>query len=318
MNKTIMQLLMFLLILLLVFPYQSPNFYSFQDYTNDSNVVSQLVVKNKDNLMEQIKQKSDAYEVPPVNAKIDKVWKKMPGRNGLKVNIEKSYERMKEKGVFDETLLVYDQVEPETSLDDLPPSPIYKGHPDKNMVSFLINVAWGTENIPSMLNTLKKHQVKATFFIEGKWASNNTKLVKMIKEEGHVIGNHAYDHPDMNSLTEEKNREQIQKTNEILEAITGETPKWFAPPSGSFNNQVVEIASKLDMYTVLWSVDTIDWKKPTTSVMINRVMSNIHPGATILMHPTNSVEQGLDELVLNIQQKGYKIGTVERLLSEKR
>ncbi|MRH42309.1 polysaccharide deacetylase family protein [Aquibacillus halophilus] len=284
------------------------------DFSNQAKQVS----INKSELVKEIEERSKEYEEPPQNAKIDKVWKKTPGRNGIKVNIEKSLENMKDVGEFNKSLLVFEQVEPDIKLDDLPASPIYRGHPDKRMVTLLINVAWGTENIPSILNTLKKHKVKANFFIEGKWARNNTQLVKMIKEEGHLIGNHAFNHPDMKHLTKKENEEQIVKTNEILKAITGDTPKWFAPPSGSFTDEVVKTAAELEMETVLWSVDTVDWQKPTTSVMINRVMSKIHPGAMVLMHPTKVIEQGLDELILNIIQNEYKIGTIERLLSEKR
>ncbi len=282
-----------------------------------SHTVSEVTQK-EDPLYREIKQKRSNYEEEPDNAVIDKVWKKMPGRNGLKVNVTKSYKKMKKEGNFDESLLVHEQVPPEISMDELPPAPIYRGHPDKNMVALLINVAWGAEYIPSMLNTLKENHVKATFFVDGSWAKANVDYVKMIKEQGHVIGNHAYNHPDMSRLSGQQINEQLTRTNEIIEAITGDIPKWFAPPSGSYSDQVVEIAAKQDLETILWTTDTIDWKNPSVSVMMNRVMSNVHPGATILMHPTASVAKGLDSLISGIQNKGYKIGTIDELLSEKR
>ncbi|WP_407272196.1 polysaccharide deacetylase family protein [Radiobacillus sp. PE A8.2] len=316
MKRTLIHIVTFLLIVFIAYQPQS-NYFSMNNLSNYMQL-SQQVTSNQDQLMADIKKKSQEYEEPPQNARVDEVWKKLPGRNGIRVNIEESYKQMKENGKFDESLLVYEQVRPEVSIEDLPPSPIYRGHPDKQMVALLINVAWGEENIPSMLNTLKKNSVKATFFIEGKWASNNADLVKMIKEEGHLIGNHAFNHPDMKHLTKEQNLEQIKKTNDIIKAIIGEAPKWFAPPSGSFNDEVVKIASELKMETILWSVDTVDWKKPSTSVMLNRVISNIHPGAMILMHPTDVIEQGIEQLILNLKEKGYKIGTVDRLLSENR
>src|SRR5699024_2747599 len=252
------------------------------------------------------------------NAYIDEVWKKTPGRNGIKVNVEQSYEKMKEMKVFDETKLVYDEVAPNLSLSDLAPSPIYRGHPEKEMVALLINVSWGIEYIPSILQTLNNHQVKATFFVEGKWAKENKTVVEMIDEQNHLIGNHAYNHPDMAMISETEIREHIENTNHIIEAIIGENPKWFAPPSGSFNDQVVRIAHELDMETILWTVDTIDWKNPSVSVMINRVMNKIHPGATILMHPTESVSQGLDQLIEQIKLQNYELQTIENLLSEER
>ncbi|SFA76842.1 probable sporulation protein, polysaccharide deacetylase family [Lentibacillus halodurans] len=292
-------------------PFESNETVTFSDAVND-------VTKMEDSLYDEIRTKSENYEEAPQNAVIDKVWKKMPGRNGVKVNVDKSYEQMKKNEVFDETLLVYEQIPPEITREDLPAAPIYRGHPDKDMVALLINVSWGTEHIPVILNILKEHNVKATFFIEGKWAMENTDYVKMIHEQEHVIGNHAYNHPVMSRLARQDMIEQISQTNEILEAITGETPKWFAPPSGDYNDQVVETADEQNMETILWSVDTIDWKNPSVSVMMNRVNNNIHPGATLLMHPTSSIVEGLDSLIKSIKEKGYKIGTVDTLLSAER
>ncbi|WP_106497579.1 polysaccharide deacetylase family protein [Lentibacillus sp. Marseille-P4043] len=288
---------------------------------NDTQMFSNSVAhvsKQEDKLYKEIQAKSDTFSIAPQDATIDKVWKKTPGRNGVKVNVKKSYQQMKKDGIFDKTLLVYDQVSPEVSLADLPPSPIYRGHPEKQMTAFLINVSWGTEYIPTMLNVLKEKNVKATFFIEGKWAKENSEFVEMIDEQGHVIGNHAYNHPDMAHLSNQEMTEQVKQTNEIIKAITGKTPKWFAPPSGSFNNQVVKIADNMNMQTILWTVDTIDWKNPTVSVMVNRVNSKLHPGAMVLMHPTAATAEGLGSLITTVKEKGYKIGTVDKLLSEER
>jgi len=276
------------------------------------------VSKVENVLYKEIEEKSELYNEAPQDAYIDKVWKKTPGRNGLKINLEKSYEQMKETGEFKKSLLVYDQIPPNVSLEELPPSPIFRGHPEKNMVAFLINVSWGSEYIPDILEVLKENNIKATFFIEGKWAKENAEYVKMIAEQGHIIGNHAYNHPDMTRLSNQAILEQINQTNDVIKAITGKRPKWFAPPSGSYSEHVVDTADNLEMETVMWTVDTIDWKNPEVSVMINRVMDKLHPGATILMHPTSSVSKGLPQLIEAIKAKDYKIGTIEKLLSEER
>jgi probable sporulation protein (polysaccharide deacetylase family) len=288
---------------------------------NEAGKLSQSIAEvanTGDSLYKEIEQKKTAYAQEPQDAVIDKVWKKTPGRNGIEVDVKQSYEQMKKKGEFDETLLVFKEISPEVTFNDLPASPVYRGHPDKKMVALLINVSWGTEYVPSTLNILKEQNVKATFFIEGKWAKENADLVKMIYEQGHVIGNHAYNHPDMARLSDQEIKEQITRTNTIIEAIIDETPQWFAPPSGSFTHNVVESAYNLKMETILWTVDTIDWKKPSVSVMMNQVMSNIHPGATILMHPTSPVVQGLTPMIKDIKKQGYKMGTIEKLLSEER
>ncbi|QFT88916.1 Peptidoglycan-N-acetylmuramic acid deacetylase PdaA precursor [Bacillus sp. THAF10] len=276
------------------------------------------VSKKQDPLMLEVMEKASAFEVSPQDAKIDKVWKAQPGLNGLKVDVEASYKKMKKTGMFDEAKLVFEQVPPKVHLADLPPSPIYRGHPEKQMVAFLINVAWGNDHIPGMLETLKKHDVKATFFLEGRWVKENPSMAKMIIDAGHEVGNHSYTHPNMKTLGSSAVRDQLMKTNEVIEAISGNKVEWFAPPSGSYRDEVVSIAHELNLKTIMWSVDTIDWQKPAPDVLVNRVMKKIHPGAMILMHPTPSTEQSLETMIVSIKEKGLELGSVTALLDEER
>jgi len=276
------------------------------------------VVKQTDPLYQKIVKNAHTYEVPPSDAKIDSVWKAIPGYNGIKVDIAASYKKMKKKGEFDEQKLVFVQTKPHVHLENLPPTPIYKGHPDKPMVSFIINVAWGNEYLSDILATLKKHNVSATFFLEGNWTKKNPELAKMIVSAGHEVGNHSYSHPDMSKLTAAKTREQMIKTNEIIEAATGEKCVWFAPPSGSYRDETVKIADELNMKTVMWTVDTVDWRKPSPEVLINRVISKIDKGSMVLMHPTESTAKSLDRLITLIEKKNLHIGTVSELMDEER
>jgi peptidoglycan-N-acetylglucosamine deacetylase len=287
-------------------------------YLSTLKPAEQPALKETDELYQEIVKQSSTYEQPASDAKIDRVWKAMPGYNGVKIDVEASYKNMKAKGAFDEKKLVYSQIKPKVSLNDLPPSPIYRGHPDKPMVSFIINVAWGNEYISDMLATLKKHNVSASFFLEGNWVKKNPELAKMIVSAGHEVGNHSYSHPDMAKLTAAQAREQMVKTNEIIEAVTEKKVEWFGPPSGSYRDETVKIASELNMKTVLWTVDTVDWKKPTPDVLINRVISKIDNGSMVLMHPTDSTAKSLDRLITLIKQKNLKIGTVSQLMNEER
>ncbi|WML39101.1 polysaccharide deacetylase family protein [Neobacillus sp. OS1-2] len=275
-------------------------------------------VKQSDPLYQSILKNAPTYEIPPSDAKIDLVWKAIPGYNGLKVDVTASYKNMKKGQVFNEKKLVFVQTKPKVHLKDLPPSPIYKGHPEKPMVSFIINVAWGNEYLSEILATLKKHNVSASFFLEGNWVKKNPDLAKMIVSAGHEVGNHSYSHPDMKQLTAEKAREQMIKTNEIIEAATGEKCVWFAPPSGSYRDETIKVAADLNLKTVMWTVDTVDWRKPTPEVLINRVMSKIDKGSMVLMHPTESTAKSLNQLITLIEQKNLQIGTVTDLMSEER
>ncbi len=278
---------------------------------------SVTTTSNKSNLMQQIEEKASGG-IKPQDAVIDPVWKATPGYNGIDLDIEASYKQMKKTGTFDDDKLVWKQLKPSKHLEDLPPSPVYRGNPEKPMAAFIINVAWGNEYIPDMLETLKKHQVYATFFLEGRWVKNNPKLARMIVEAGHEVGNHSYSHPDMKSLQTSKVRDELKRTNDIIEVTTGEKVKWFAPPSGSYRDEVVEIADEMDMRTIMWSVDTIDWQKPSPDVLIDRVMGKMHKGAIVLMHPTASTANALNALIVQVKEKELRLGTVSSLMKEER
>lgn len=279
---------------------------------------STVDVSKQNDLYREIEEKAPNYEIKPSNAKIDPVWKAMPGYNGLKVDIEASYKKMKSSGKFDEDKLVFQQVKPEVHLTDLEPAAVYKGHPDKPMVSFIVNVAWGNEYLSSMLKTLKKHNVTATFFLEGRWVKENPDLAKMIASAGHEVGNHSYSHPNMKEISAAKTKKEIDDTNSVIEATTGKKVTWFAPPSGSYREETVKIAAALNLKTVMWSVDTIDWQKPTPDQLTQRVMSKIHNGAIVLMHPTDPTAKALDQLILQIKQKDLSISTLTKMISEER
>ncbi|MFK3959280.1 polysaccharide deacetylase family protein [Guptibacillus hwajinpoensis] len=268
-------------------------------------------------LYDEIADAKESMDIPPINAVIDRVWKGIPGYNGLIIDAEASYEKMKGKA-FDENLLVKKEVKPDIQLDDLEPTAVYKGNPKKPMVAFMINVAWGEEYLPDMLQQLKKHSVHATFFLDGSWAKKNPDIVRMLDEEGHEIGNHAYSHPDLKQLSDAAIRKELEGTNQVIEATIDKQPVVFAPPSGSYGNNAVQIADQLGMQTVLWSVDTVDWKKPAPQVLTERVLQNVHAGALILMHPTEPTEQSLEALIRGVEKRGYQLGTVSQVLDSKR
>jgi peptidoglycan-N-acetylglucosamine deacetylase len=282
------------------------------------NHYSLPAAKQTDSLYQKISKEASKYEIKPQDATIDRVWKKIPGYNGLKVDISASYKKMKKAGKFDEKKLVFKQIQPSVHLKDLPPSPIYKGNPDKPMVSFIINVAWGNEYLSEMLKTLKRHHISASFFLEGNWVKKNPDLAKMIVDAGQEVGNHSYTHPDMKRLSADRARSEMIKTNEVIEATTGKKSVWFAPPSGSYRDETVKVADDLKMETVMWTVDTVDWQKPTPDVLINRVISKVGNGSLILMHPTESTAKALDRLITLIEKKNLTIGTVSELMDEKR
>lgn len=279
---------------------------------------SSYVAGHSDALYEEIKTKAPTYEIAPKDAYIDRVWKAIPGYNGLTVDVESSYQKMKKKGEFNEKQLVFKEISPKVHLRDLPPSPVYRGNPDKPLVAFAINVAWGNEYIPRMLEVLKKHNAEATFFLEGRWVKENPTVAQLITAAKQEVGNHSYTHPDMARLGTNAITNEIQKTNSVILATTDQKVEWFAPPSGSFREEVVKVASKLGLGTIMWTADTIDWQKPPKYVLINRVMKRVDNGTIVLMHPTAPTAESLDELITKIEASGRKVVNISTLLDEKR
>ncbi|UZJ77125.1 polysaccharide deacetylase family protein [Fictibacillus sp. KU28468] len=290
-------------------------------YLDSMKAQTTMVSKTQDNrLFEQLQKKAGEVNKPPINAAVDRVWKAVPGYNGVELDVDASYKKMRGLKTIDDKKLVFKQIPPKVKLNDLPPSPIYKGNPEKPMVSLLVNVAWGNEYLPKLLKTMKEAHVHSTFFLDGSWVKKNPSLAKMILDEGHEIGNHAYTHPDLKKMTNERIRDELSSTNRVIEATLGKKriPKWFAPPSGSYRDDVVKIAAEQKMKTILWTVDTVDWRNPDPGRMAESVVKKVHPGAMVLMHPTSSTADGLKRIIGGIKAKGYSIGTVSELMNEQR
>lgn len=269
----------------------------------------------RDQILEWKKKKDEA----PINAYVDRIWKAIPGYNGRVVDVEASLEQMNKQKLNTEEGLVFKEVPPEVSLDQLGAHPVYRGNPQKKAVSFMINVAWGNEYLDKMLSVLEKHKIKTTFFLDGSWVKKYPELARKIKEQGHEIANHAYSHPDMAKLGADRIRQEIGKTQEIIERTLGVKPTLFAPPSGSFNNQVVRIAhDEFRMKTILWTADTVDWQNPPVQAMVQRVEKKLGNGVLLLMHPTSSSANGLEQLLNIADKRGLQVTTVSEVLSSNR
>ncbi|WP_334072941.1 MULTISPECIES: polysaccharide deacetylase family protein [Paenibacillus] len=274
--------------------------------------------QGEEELLGRIRREAEGLRKEPVDAVVDRVWKAIPGYNGREVDIESTFQRARLKPEGAEIEYLYKEIKPKVSLDDLGPHPIYKGNPNKPMAAFMINVAWGNEYIPPMLDTLDRHNVKATFFFDGSWLKKNPELAKEIQRRGHQLENHAYSHPNMSQLSDSLARLEISKTKDVLKDTLGVENRWFAPPSGDFNQRTVDLAAEQGLKTVLWTVDTIDWKKPPATTIVRRISENVGPGSLILMHPTASSRDALEGMIQAIRSKGLQLGTVEQTLSSDR
>ena len=165
---------------------------------------------------------------------------------------------------------------------------------------------------PALLNGLKQREVKATFFLMGENIAGKEPLVQRMQAEGHLIGNHGYRHIQMTKEEAEQACADIEQTEKLIQSITGKRPEYLRPPYGDWNEQ---LECRVNLTTVLWNVDSLDWKFQNTDRIVRRVEKDVKDGDIILMHdifPT-SVEAAL-RIVDDLQKRGYEFVTVEELL----
>ena len=194
---------------------------------------------------------------------------------------------------------------------------IYRNAENGKGVSLMFNVYWGTEEVYRILETLARRDVKATFFIGGCWADDNVDCLREIYAKGHEIGNHGYFHKDHDRLNLIENQREISNCNRFIELALGVAPTLFAPPSGAYGNDTLSACKALNMTTILWSKDTIDWRDKDRSLIYTRATKNVQNGDFVLMHPMTETAAALNDILQYYKDKGLETVTVSENLQEK-
>lgn len=163
-----------------------------------------------------------------------------------------------------------------------------------------------------LLDGLKERGIHATFFLMGQKIKGNEALVERMHEEGHLIGNHSYSHIPLTKAGTEAVCLAVEQTSDMIEEITGARPQYIRPPYGDWND---ELECRMDMTTVLWSVDSLDWKLLSKNAVVKRVLKEAEDGDIILMHDIfpSSVSAAL-EIVDALTREGYTFVTINELL----
>jgi peptidoglycan-N-acetylglucosamine deacetylase len=194
---------------------------------------------------------------------------------------------------------------------------IKNGPRDKKYLAITFDDGPHPKETDEVLDMLKKHNVKATFFIAGKHANWYSKPLIRASKEGHEIGNHTFSHPDISNLSNSQLENEILKCEEQIIKLTGKKPELFRPPYGSYKeNELANIAKKHGYKVVLWTtVDAKDWKNPGALSIADTIINNAKNGDIILLHDyaTNNTVEALDIFIPEMQKKGYKFVTVSQL-----
>ena len=170
-----------------------------------------------------------------------------------------------------------------------------------------------------VLDTLKKHQVSAAFFLVGNYIERNADLVRRMVEEGHIVGNHTMHHYDMSKLSQKETfSRELTDLEELFRQTTGkELPKFYRPPQGVYSQENLKMAKELGYKTVFWSLAYVDWlndKQPTREEAFRKLLPRTHNGAVVLLHSTSKTNaEILDDLLTQWENLGYRFGSLEEL-----
>jgi peptidoglycan/xylan/chitin deacetylase (PgdA/CDA1 family) len=205
----------------------------------------------------------------------------------------------------------------------LPPDVYMRGDPHLRLMALTFDDGPDDRFTPMVLDILKHENVKATFFLVGRRAARRPDLVRRIVAEGHDIGNHSMTHPLLTKVTPVRLHAELEATDHLLRHLTGRPVTLFRPPYGAFDQPILQAAKALGYRTVLWDIDSLDWKRGMTrDTVIAKVLGGARPGAIVLEHSAGGVGEDLTDttmalpvIIRTLRAHGYRLVTMSELLS---
>ena len=197
----------------------------------------------------------------------------------------------------------------------------YVGDPSEKVLYLTFDAGYENGCTEKILDTLKKHDVKAAFFLVGNYLEKNADLVRRMVDEGHIVGNHTMNHPDMSAITDKAAfQKELSDLETLFREVTGkELPKYYRPPQGIYSEENLKMAQELGYKTVFWSLAYKDWEndnQPTADYAMGKLIPRTHNGAVILLHSTSQTNADvLDELLTQWKADGYRFETIDRLFT---
>jgi peptidoglycan-N-acetylmuramic acid deacetylase len=195
----------------------------------------------------------------------------------------------------------------------------YVGDPNEKVVYLTFDAGYESGNTQKILDTLKKHNAPAAFFVVDHYLKTNPEMIKKMNDDGHLVCNHSKSHPSMAGITDfEKFKGEITSVEESYKEITGkDMPKFFRPPMGKFSKLSLKYTQDLGYNTIFWSFAYVDWyedKQPSHEEAKKKIFSRTHPGAIILLHPNSKTNADiLDEVITHWKSEGYTLKSLDHL-----
>ncbi|MBU3112030.1 polysaccharide deacetylase family sporulation protein PdaB [Clostridium lacusfryxellense] len=205
-----------------------------------------------------------------------------------------------------------------TFLNNQRKLPIYSVDTKEKKIAITFDASWGDDKTEDILKTLDKYNAKATFFIVGAWVDQYPKMLNILDEKGHEVGNHSNKHPIMTTISKEKMIEEIAATDAKIMSITGKQTTLFRCPSGEYNDLVIGTVQSTNHYCIQWDADSIDWKEEGAEIEYNRIIKKTRPGSILLFHnDAKYTPENLEKILQHFKAQGYEFVTVSDLIYKK-
>ena len=198
----------------------------------------------------------------------------------------------------------------------------YIGNPEDKVLYLTFDCGFENGNTPAILKALKKHHAPATFFVVGNFLETSPDLIRQMRKDGHIVGNHTFHHPDMSKIsTKEAFAKELSDVEKLYQEITGEEmTRFYRPPQGIYSPGNLQMAKELGYRTFFWSLAYVDWyedNQPTKEEAFAKLLPRVHPGAVVLLHNTSDTNaEILDELLGKWEDMGYSFRSLEDLIKE--
>ena len=189
---------------------------------------------------------------------------------------------------------------------------------EEKIVYLTFDAGYENGNVEKILDVLKAESVPGAFFVLGNLITSNPDLIRRMVEEGHTVCNHTYSHKNMTKCSENEFLGELSRLETAYFELIGEAmPKYYRPPEGTFSRENMECANRLGYKTIFWSFAYADWdnnKQMNPDAAKEKILSNIHNGAILLLHPTSSTNAAiLSDVIRELKAKGYGFGTLDQL-----
>lgn len=199
----------------------------------------------------------------------------------------------------------------------------YLGDTTEKVIYLTFDCGYENGYTEQILDVLKQHQAPAAFFVVGNMIESAPDIIRRMAEEGHIVGNHTFHHPDMSAIADEAAfKQELDELAALYFETTGqELPKFYRPPQGKYNVENLKQAQALGYKTILWSLAYVDWyvdDQPTQEEAYAKLLPRIHNGAIVLLHSTSQTNADiLDDLLTRWEEMGYTFASLDELLALK-